>query len=140
MPGLLAVGVCSGTGLHGANRLAANSLSECFVFGSRAARAALDAPPGEQPPPAPEWRFDPPRIETRDAVWRYAGPRRDAAGLERLLDDPYPLARLIAGAALARRESRGVHRRRDFPLPDRALDGGHLVVDPSGATDLVRWA
>ena len=52
-------------------------------------------PPRDRREP-PTWRFEPPTDETREAVWRLAGPQRDAAGLERLLDDPYPLARLIA--------------------------------------------
>jgi L-aspartate oxidase len=139
LSGLLAVGECACTGLHGANRLASNSLSECFVFGSRAARAAVAQAEVPGAPPAPEWRFEPPTDATRAAVWRHAGPQRDAAGLEPLLDDPYPLARVIAASALGRSESRGVHRRSDHPLPDPALDGVHLVVEPSGSVRGDRW-
>jgi L-aspartate oxidase len=138
LPGLLAVGECATSGLHGANRLASNSLSECFVFGSRAARAAL----GERaaaPPEEPSWRFEPPTDETRAAVWRDAGPVREAAGLERLLGEAYPLAAMIARAALERRESRGVHRRVDFPAPDPELDGVHLVLGEGGALRRERW-
>ena len=137
--GLLAVGECATSGLHGANRLASNSLSECFVFGSRAARAALETADPGPPPAAPEWRFEPPTDETREAVWRHAGPLRNAAELEPLLEEPYPLAAMIAGAALARAESRGAHRRSDFPLPDPDLDGIHLVLDPGGKLRRERW-
>lgn len=128
LPGLYAVGECSCTGVHGANRLASNSLTECFVFGARAAHAAAAESHVGHSPPVPDWHFTPPTAHTREAMWRLAGPRRQAIELERLLDDPYPLARLIAKAALSRHESRGAHRRTDFPHRDPSLDGVHLVT------------
>jgi L-aspartate oxidase len=139
LPGLFAVGECACTGLHGANRLASNSLSECFVFGARAAQAAADEPEREPPDP-PGYRFEPPTVATREAMWRQAGPSRDEAGLRALLSDEYPLARLIAAAALERQESRGAHRRRDHPMPDPELDGVHLVVEAGGALRQDSWA
>jgi aspartate oxidase len=83
----------------------------------------------------PEWRFDPPPAETREAVWRHAGPLRREEELRRLLDDPYPLARLIARFALERAESRGSHRRLEFPQRDPDLDERHLVC----THDELRW-
>jgi len=116
-------------GVHEANRLASNSLTECFVFGARAAQAAVTEPHVARRPPVPDWRFTPPNAQTREAMWRLAGPRRRGAELEQLLDDPYPLARLTARVALSRHESRGAHQRSDFPQRDPSLDGIHLVVD-----------
>jgi L-aspartate oxidase len=135
LPGLFAVGECACTGLHGANRLASNSLTECFVLGARAAGAAAAAPDPGSPSEPPSWRFEPPPAETREAVWSLAGPQRRAEELERLVRDPYPLARLIARFALERKESRGSHRRLEFPEPDRGLDGRHIVC----GGDRLRW-
>jgi L-aspartate oxidase len=135
VPGLYAVGECACTGLHGANRLASNSLSECFVFGRRAALRGLDEPPAGEAAPGPEQPVaTPPTRETRRAMWRHAGLERDAGGLRPLLDDPHPLARLVARAALFRTETRGAHARSEFPDRDPALDGRHTVIDP-GADD-----
>jgi len=141
LPGLLAVGECACTGLHGANRLASNSLTECFVFGSRAAESAaveLTLSPTDPAPP-PSWRFEPPLQDSRDAVWELAGPLRRAAELKRLAADPYPLARTIAACALERRESRGGHRREDAPALDPGLDGVHLVQNPHGEIRHESW-
>jgi L-aspartate oxidase len=139
LPGLYAVGECACTGLHGANRLASNSLSECFVFGGRAAAAALGETAPAAHPPLPQWRFDPPAEPTREAVWRLAGPLRRAEGLRQLRQDPYPLAAAIAVCALGRRESRGSHLRADFPAQDRDLDGVHLVLAADGSIRSEHW-
>jgi L-aspartate oxidase len=139
VPGLFAVGECSCTGLHGANRLASNSLSECFVFGGRAATAALQEVAAATHPAPPQWAFEPPTSETRDAVWRYAGPMRNPDDLARLVSDPYPLSKAIARAALGRRESRGGHLRSDCPEADPALDGIHLVLAADGSTRHEEW-
>ncbi len=135
LPGLYAVGECSCTGLHGANRLASNSLSECFVFGARAARAALEEP--ELAPVALESSrpaaqsgssaIAVPAQESRERLWRHAGLARTAEGLRTLLEDPHPLVRLIASAGLERKESRGAHWREDCPVIDTALDGRHVT-------------
>jgi L-aspartate oxidase len=130
LPGLYAVGEAGCTGLHGANRLASNSLAECFVFGYRAACAALDEPepPANQAQPPDPGPPPIPAVETRQALWQFAGLERDATGLTGLLDDPFPLARLIARSALEREESRGAHQRSDHPETNPALNEKHLVV------------
>ena len=112
--------------------------SSAHSFG-RAARAALDEPAPAACPEESEWRFTPPTRETRDAVWRRAGPLRNPTDLAALIPDPYPLAKAIALASLERKESRGPHLRTDFPDTDPALDGVHVVFAPDGSVRREVW-
>lgn len=134
LPGLWVVGECASTGLHGANRLASNSLLEGLVFGARVAddvRALSSGGITRGTPPAPQ-RFDmplPPHT-LRAAMSRDVGLERNEAGLRRTLavidrientsaGEPALLnmtaaARLVTAAALARTESRGSHWRSDY--------------------------
>ncbi|MEE2567460.1 L-aspartate oxidase [Hyphobacterium marinum] len=135
LPGLWAIGECAASGLHGANRLASNSLGEGLVFGARVAEALRRSPERSaaagEATPAPGL---PPLALTRlrQAMSRFAGVERDEAGLRQLIaiiDDlavrhgeasELVAARLIARGALSRRESRGGHFRRDFPAKTAA--------------------
>jgi L-aspartate oxidase len=96
LPGLYAVGECTESGLHGANRLASNSLLECFVFGEAAASDILARwPEFDAPPPVRAW--DESRVtdsdeevvikqnwtEIRRFMWNYVGIVRTTKRLER---------------------------------------------------------
>jgi len=145
LPGLFAAGECAATGVHGANRLASNSLLECLVFGRRAAEAALAE--ASAAPVATEAAAEPARVPrerpvtpaTRRQLWEDAGVIRSAEGLERLRRAEALLPRLVAESALARRESRGCHFRADFPTEDEAF-AAHVVVRRGEEPRLERWS
>ncbi len=144
LPGLWVVGEAAATGVHGANRLASNSLLEGMVFGRRAAdsiRRAARRAPGRFLPVAlraPDRAAVPVELEQRlrAAMWAGVGVVRSRSSLEACLAEIAALAaldgslagrnmrfaaRLVASAALARRESRGAHHRSDHPASDPAL-------------------
>ncbi len=152
MPRLYAVGEVSRTGVHGANRLASNSLLEGLVFAERVARDISNTPKLTALPRKGSWTV--PSLTDRGAaqvaadrvrqlMWEHAGIDRSARGLREALeqleevDDRLPVgateeanmietARLIATGALMRKESRGGHYRSDFPHQKRKWKGKHI--------------
>jgi L-aspartate oxidase len=151
VPGLFAAGEVACTGVHGANRLASNSLLEGLVFGARAAQAMLapiavqNVPEVSRVPQVPRARFGrvPSEEHLRGLMWNSVGLWREEALLttavealdewyEAIGDDRGRLAalvtvgRLMARAALRREETRGCHARADFPKRDDVKFMVHL--------------
>ena len=153
IPRLYAVGECACTGVHGANRLAGNSLAEALVFGRRAARAIAGQRAGRvkslpEPPRLHEAKIavDAAWSRLKDICSSRLGIERDSSGLQRVPSEleefaRLPLsanravlelrsgaraARLVARAAFLRTESRGVHHRSDFSDPEPAWAGVRL--------------
>jgi len=143
LAGLFAAGEVARTGMHGANRLASNSLLEGLVVGRRAGAAAAEHAADAGSPRAdvePVARVASDRAELQRAMTRNASVVRDAEGLSRvaeLIDDAAQprnmdsrnafedaaltaTASVVVTAALARRESRGCHHRADHPDTDPA--------------------
>jgi L-aspartate oxidase len=127
MPGLWAAGECASTGMHGANRMAGNSLLEAVVVGRRVGSIELGELPVDTG--APEAMLGHLSSKVPGIMWERCGPRRDAAGLTAGLDElgavepsgHRALCEAIVTAALQRTETRGVHLRADAPSQDPSL-------------------
>ncbi len=158
MPGLYAVGEAACNGLHGANRLASNSLLEGAVYGTRVIEGLKDPQPieafdDEWPAPITVDLLDDPeaddvnRTDLQRLMWNAAGLARNGddladaiAELKRykapIVNDAKSaedanllvVARAVVTSALARQESRGGHYRTDFPDTDPAQARHSSVV------------
>jgi L-aspartate oxidase len=161
VPGLFAAGEAASTGVHGANRLASNSLLECVVFGRRAAVAMMSAPGmkassfQESVPLRVPRHSESARADIRDAAWLGAGIIRNQAALQgglsvlEAMESNWELhrspsleqmetsnlllvARMILESALRRLESRGAHYRSDYPERNDEVFRRHSWQDSKG--------
>ncbi len=149
LEGLWACGECASSGVHGANRLASNSLLEALVFGARAAAdvrgtvaqsseklSQIAGPSAARALPVPQ--------RLRELMSAHVGIERDDAGLRKALSgiaaveraggDSAALlnmtaaAKLVTAAALQRRESRGGHFRSDYPVAGAKRERSFLTL------------
>jgi len=154
MPRLYAVGECARTGVHGANRLASNSLLEGLVFAERVARDLANVAPLKTEPKTKPWQVPPltdrgaahvAAERIRAVMWTHVAITRTAKGLRTALSDLTDIeqrlptgateelnlvqtAKLITEAALLRKESRGGHYRSDFPRAKSLWRGRHIEM------------
>src|SRR6478672_10188954 len=154
MPRLYAAGEVARTGVHGANRLASNSLLEGLVFAERVARDMIETPVLTDEPPRGDWRVPPltdrgaahvAAEKIRTVMWTHVAITRTAKGLRTALSDLTDIeqrlptgateelnlvqtAKLITEAALLRKESRGGHYRSDFPRAKSLWRGRHIEM------------
>ncbi len=157
LPRLYAAGEVACTGVHGANRLASNSLLEGLVFGARAAESMRQAVRAPRGPANISVHYAAQPLEDiaarikrlQENMWLDAGLLRDAAGLQSMrldlentseqlapaaqresieLANLHTVAELIGQSALKREESRGAHYRNDFPQRDDARFALHSIT------------
>jgi aspartate oxidase len=156
LPGLYAIGECASVGLHGANRLASNSLLEAGVMALRAASSIVSCRSTEISRPAKikkgmrslllDVAKDVPKL--REVMYAKVGLIRSKTSLEDCLNflnsnlttvltdsrqaiqaaNVQLIARLITRSALLRSESRGAHFREDFPLSNDLIFGKRLII------------
>ncbi len=160
MPHLYAVGEAASNGVHGANRLASNSLLECLVFGTRAVKSSFNTIVTRKTfsPPEREFRLDNSQRDnfeiTRTYIGRLmnenAGIVKTGKGLNFLIEKLNEVAAedeseyyslrismlkelslLVARSALFREETRGVHIREDFPAANDRFKGETIIKNDS---------